>query len=110
LRRFELALLRELGYEVALCDEASSGVPVDPDERYVYIIERGPVLLGIVDADAESGLPLLRGQTLLDMAGDEFDRPETALQSKQLLRMLINHYLGGQILQSRRVLKELQEL
>jgi len=110
LRRFELALLRELGYEVALCDEAASGVPVDPDERYVYIIERGPVLLGQVDADSESGLPLLRGQTLLDMAGDEFDRPETALQSKQLLRMLINHYLGGQILQSRRVLKELQEL
>lgn len=110
LRRFELALLRELGYEVALRDDAASGLPVDPAARYVYIIERGPVLLAQVDADVQCDVPVLGGQTLLDMAADTFDRPETALQSKQLLRMLINHYLGGQVLQSRRVLKELQEL
>ena len=53
---------------------------------------------------------MLSGQTLLDMAADDFSRAETLAQSKQLLRMLINHTLGGQPLQSRRVLKELQEL
>ena len=64
----------------------------------------------VLDAAALGEQPLLSGQTLLDMAADDFSRAETLAQSKQLLRMLINHTLGGQPLQSRRVLKELQEL
>ncbi|WP_407280205.1 DNA repair protein RecO [Aromatoleum evansii] len=106
LRRFELALLRELGYGIGLAAEGDSGEPLDPRTDYVYIIERGPVPVpeGAGDAAATSG------QTLLDMEHDDFSRPETLAQSKVLLRMLINHYLGGQTLQSRRVLKELLEL
>ncbi len=121
LRRFELALLQDLGYEAGLDHEADSGQPVRPDGRYLYIIERGPVRLetledemagqGVAaDAVALGDQPLVSGQTLLDMAADDFARAETLAQSKQLLRMLINHTLGGQPLQSRRVLKELQEL
>ena len=63
-----------------------------------------------LDPAALGEQPLLSGQTLLDMAAGDFSRAETLAQSKQLLRMLINHTLGGQPLQSRRVLKELQEL
>lgn len=115
LRRFELALLQDLGYEAGLAVEAEGGRPVRPDSRYLYIIERGPLRLEAVeeegvDAAALGDQPLLSGQTLLDMAADDFSRAETLAQSKQLLRMLINHTLGGQPLQSRRVLKELQEL
>lgn len=117
LRRFELALLQDLGYEAGLAHEAESGDTVRPEGRYLYIIERGPVRLETlehegtsVDAAALGDRPLLSGQTLLDMAADDFSRAETLAQSKQLLRMLINHTLGGQPLQSRRVLKELQEL
>ncbi|MDD2872620.1 MAG: DNA repair protein RecO [Azoarcus sp.] len=113
LRRFELTLLQELGYGIAL-ERAEDG-PVRTDGRYRYIIERGPVAVDLVaDADelevfGEDDLPI-SGQTLLDMAADDFSRAETLVQSKRLLRALINHYLGGQQLQSRRVLKELQEL
>ena len=117
LRRFELALLQDLGYEAGLAHEGDSGEPVRPEGRYLYIIERGPVRLetleeegAVLDAAALGEQPLLSGQTLLDMAADDFSRAETLAQSKQLLRMLINHTLGGQPLQSRRVLKELQEL
>ena len=120
LRRFELALLQDLGYEAGLEHEADSGEPVRPDGRYLYIIERGPVRLEVLEeeirdsggegAGALGEQPLLSGRTLLDMAADDFSRAETLAQSKQLLRMLINHTLGGQPLQSRRVLKELQEL
>lgn len=115
LRRFELALLQDLGYEAGLAEEAESGAPVRPEGRYLYIIERGPVRLEAleeegIDAAALGDQPLLSGQTLLDMAADDFSRAETLAQSKHLLRMLINHTLGGQPLQSRRVLKELQEL
>lgn len=115
LRRFELALLQELGYEAGLASEADSGAPVRPEGRYLYIIERGPVRLEALEEEgadlaAAGDQPLLSGQTLLDMAAGDFSRAETLAQSKQLLRMLINHTLGGQPLQSRRVLKELQEL
>ncbi len=106
LRRFELALLRELGYGVGLECEAESGVPVVATGRYVYIVEQG--LTPAVGAPADA--PVLSGQTLLDMLADDFSRPETLAQSKSLLRMLINHTLHGQTLESRRVLKELQEL
>ena len=117
LRRFELALLQDLGYEAGLDVEAETGEPVRPRERYLYIIERGPVRFETPDGEgtapdlaALGEQPLLSGQTLLDMAAGDFSRAETLAQSKQLLRMLINHTLGGQPLQSRRVLKELQEL
>jgi DNA repair protein RecO (recombination protein O) len=115
LRRFELALLQDLGYEAGLAHEGDSGEPVRPEGRYLYIIERGPVRLEAVEeegvgAAALGDQALVSGQTLLDMAADDFSRAETLAQSKQLLRMLINHTLGGQPLQSRRVLKELQEL
>jgi DNA repair protein RecO (recombination protein O) len=106
LRAFELALLRELGYGVGLATESASGRPVEPGHEYAYIIEKGPVRLAPEFAD----LPRLSGQTLHDMASGDFSRAETLVQSKALLRTLINHYLGGQPLQSRRVLKELQEL
>ncbi|KON79805.1 DNA repair protein RecO [Azoarcus sp. PA01] len=106
LRRFELTLLRELGYGVGLDIEGDSNRAVDPAQQYVYIIEKGPVRL----AGNDEGRPGVSGQTLLDMARGDFSRAETLFQSKALLRLLINHYLGGQPLQSRRVLKELQEL
>ena len=41
LRRFELALLQELGYGIDLATEAESGQPVMADGRYVFIIECG---------------------------------------------------------------------
>jgi DNA repair protein RecO (recombination protein O) len=106
LRRFELSLLRDLGYGIELESDGESGDAVDATSEYLYIIERGPVRF----EGEEGDLPTLSGQTLLDMARADFSRPETLTQSKGLLRMLINHYLGGQTLQSRRVLKELQEL
>ena len=109
LRRFELALLRELGYGVGLEVDPTDGLSVEPGARYVYIIEQGPKRVEH-PSEADASRALVSGQTLLDMAAGRFDRPETAAQSKLLLRMLINHYLGGQQLQSRRVLKELQEL
>lgn len=115
LRRFELALLQELGYGIALDAEAGQGGAIQPAQAYLYIIEHGPMPVdappppGRDDIDGGEGLAV-SGQTLIDMAAGEFSRTETLAQSKRLLRALINHYLGGQPLQSRRVLKELQEL
>lgn len=106
LRRFEKTLLKELGYGLTLDREADSGRPVDPQKRYAYVLERGPVLLGGEAGEAES----FSGRALLAIAQDDFSEAETLAQCKQLMRMLIHHYLGGQRLSSRRVFMELQEL
>ena len=44
------------------------------------------------------------------MARDEYKNPVTLQQSKALMRMLINHYLGNQMLNTRQLLKDLQQL
>ena len=61
------------------------------------------------DGGASAGLPV-QGKTLLDMAADDYVDPVTALQSKQLMRMLLNHHLGGKILHTRELIKDLQKL
>lgn len=106
LRRFELTLLEQMGYGVPLREAADGGSAIDVATQYRYIIERGPV----PDGGEDTGAPLVSGQTLLDMAEGCFESSRTLLQSKQLLRHLINHHLGGQPLQSRRMFKELQSL
>jgi len=105
LRRFETALLRELGYGLSLDREADSGAEIRPDGRYVVLVERG-----VVPARGDEGLPAYLGKTLLDMAADEYEDPRTLAESKLLMRQLIAHTLGGQMLQSRRVFIELQDM
>ena len=103
LRRFELALLQELGYGLQL-DSDADGAPVRPELRYAYIIERGAVPLDEYGIDDPS---VVAGRVLLDMARGDFREPETLAGAKALMRRLIQHYLGGQGLQSRRVFTEL---
>lgn len=105
LRRFEVTLLKELGYGLTLDREADSGRPLEPAKHYAWAIERGPV-----EAAEGGNTPIFSGRALLAMARDDFSETETLAQAKQLMRMLIHHYLGGQPLNSRRVFKELQEL
>ena len=106
LRCFEKHLLQELGYALALECEAGSGEPIQPEVCYRYAVECGAVP---DDGEAQTGLPVL-GKTLLDMAADDYADPVTAQQSKQLMRMLLNHHLGGKILHTRELIKDLQKL
>jgi DNA repair protein RecO (recombination protein O) len=102
LRRFELRLLQELGYEVPL-KEDESGELIIADKLYVYEVEYGPSEL----SKTNNGVKIL-GQTLLDMAEDEYKEDNTQLQSKQLMRYLISHYLGDKPLNSRKLFTNLQ--
>lgn len=112
LRRFECALLQELGYGLTLTRDAH-GLPIDPEGDYAYEIERGPVRL---PARGEMGslaafpaaLPL-RGKTLLDLAGEDFSDARSLAEAKPLMRALIAHYTGGKALESRKIFKEIQE-
>jgi DNA repair protein RecO (recombination protein O) len=107
LRTFEKNLLRELGYAVMLDRDVASGQPIAAEQRYTYVVERGPV--GAGDDARAMGVELL-GQTLLDMQADVYSSALTQQQSKVLMRTLINHYLGDQVLHTRQLLRDLQEL
>ena len=110
LRRFEKTLLKELGYGLTLDVEVETGRPVVAEGEYTYLIERGPVARVGAGDTAIAELPGLSGKTLLDMAADDYSDPRTRVESRQLMRQLIAHHMGGKPLQSRRVFMELQEL
>jgi DNA repair protein RecO (recombination protein O) len=105
LRTFEKRMLAELGYAPLLEREAASGAPIDPGRRYVYEPDRGPV-----PTSNSNGELVVSGQTLLDLAADEFARPETRDEARTLLRALISQRLHGQVLHTRTVLRELSDL
>ncbi|HET7833986.1 MAG TPA: DNA repair protein RecO [Gallionella sp.] len=109
LRGFEKRMLQELGYALVLEREADSGKAVHADAGYRYVVERGVLPDTGDEGDARNGFPVL-GKTLLDMAADDYTDPVTAQQSKQLMRVLLNHHLGGKQLHTRELIKELQKL
>ena len=63
LRRFELALLAELGYALPLVREADTGAPIDPAARYHYAFDRGA--RAGAPPEPRRALPVVRGATLL---------------------------------------------
>lgn len=104
LRRFELALLTELGYAPVLEREGGAqGAPVRADGQYVYLAEHGPARAG---NEHPFDRTRLHGQTLLDMARGDFSHPRTLAQAKGLLRELIEHHLHGRTLTTRRIFQE----
>ncbi|MFA7300290.1 MAG: DNA repair protein RecO, partial [Sideroxydans sp.] len=100
LRCFEKHMLQELGYALTLTTEAKDGAPITPEKCYRYILEHGAVA---ETAEAVQGMPVL-GKTLLDMAADDYRDIDTARQSKQLMRMLLDHHLAGKVLHTRELM------
>jgi DNA repair protein RecO (recombination protein O) len=106
LRRFEKALLKEIGYGLLLDRDSGTGSHIIAAGKYRYDPERGPVLM----TDSIASEAVVFGKTLLDMASDQYDDPTTLQQSKTLMRALIDHRLERQSLSSRRIFRELLEL
>jgi DNA repair protein RecO (recombination protein O) len=105
LRGFEKRLLAELGYAPLLERDVASR-PIDPDGLYVYEPERGPTPVN----GARSGVLVVRGRTLLDVAADDYSSPATREEARNLMRALIGERLHGQVLHTRAVLRELSDL
>ncbi len=106
LRCFEKHMLQELGYALLLETEAGGNKPIAPTRTYRYILERGAVE---ESEDATQGMPVT-GKTLLDMAADDYRDANSARQSKQLMRMLLDHHLAGKTLHTRELMRDLQKL
>lgn len=104
LRRFELKLLQELGYAVPLLTDENE-FAIDADKVYRYEAEYGACELKATKNGVQ-----LQGKTLLDMAKNDYSDAQTQLQSKQLMRYLLAHYLGDKPLHTRQLLIDLQGL
>lgn len=105
LRCFEKYLLQQLGYALAL-DHEVGGAAIQTQRCYRYVVEHGAVL---DNGDVRVGFPVL-GKTLLDMSANNYSDPLTVQQSKHLMRVLLNHHLGGKTLHTRELIKDLQKL
>ena len=106
LRRFELQLLKEVGFALELAREAGSHAPIEAERDYWYVAERGPI--AALEGEAPANAVRLSGLTLIDLERGRFENPATVAQSKQLMRLLINHSLSGQELATRTLVRDLQ--
>ncbi len=96
LRRFEMILLQQLGYAPTFDRLLGSQEPLQAESWYHYSIEEGALP---TTADRPAAV---RGRTLLALAGGrrELGREERQ-QARQLMRTLLQHYLGERPLKSR---------
>ncbi len=108
LRKFELTMLQEMGYAVPLTHDENE-MAIDPERTYRYEAYYGANLSSTTLNTAQNGVQLL-GKTMLDMAQGDYSNAQTKLQSKQLMRYLLAHYLGDKPLHTRQLLIDLQGL
>ena len=99
LRRFEIALLGDLGVVPDLLYEASSGDAVVPEGRYYLEPESG-----VLHAH-ESVRHSVSGRGLLVLAGQLAPDPASAAEARQIARRLIDHQLAGQPLKTRELFR-----
>jgi len=104
LRRFELKLLQEMGYAVPLLQD-ENGLEIMTDKTYRYEAEYGACEPSVTKNGVQ-----LSGKTLQDMARDDYADSATQVQSKQLMRYLLAHYLGDKPLHTRQLLIDLQTI
>jgi DNA repair protein RecO (recombination protein O) len=104
LRGFEVVLLREIGYGLNFEVDVQSGADVHPELNYEYLIERGPARTEAADP----GRLRFPGSHLLAISRGEFDDASQLQSARILLRAVLDHYLAGRPLRTRRVMSALR--
>ena len=102
LRRFELTLLKEIGYGLQLDREVGEGNAVQAESFYVFDPQMGPRI-----ADRRTNAVQFSGRALLAMAADDWSDPVTIAQAKVLMRQVLAFHLGNQDLHTRALFKEI---
>lgn len=106
LRRFELQLLDTLGYAIDFGREAGSGTPLQDLEHYRFVPGSGFHACVAPGATQRAG-DVFAGTDLLAVAANALEHEATLRCAKRLLRLAINHHLGGRPLNSRALFRPL---
>lgn len=93
LRLFEKHLLEAIGYAMLLDREFESGTEIQPQNRYEYKPERGPVL------STSQGQESLSGSSLLALHTEQLQAVHLP-ELRMLMRSVIGYHLGGKPLRS----------
>lgn len=104
LRKFELALLGELGYGINFESEWESEVPLKEDLMYRFIPEIGFVPES--STGAELAREVYRGKELIALANQDFSSAAVLAAAKRLLRTALAAHLGEKPLHSRSLFKQ----
>ncbi len=104
LRRFEKKLLEELGYGLTLDREAASGVPIVAEERYRYVLDRGP----LAASQSRTGVPI-SGRGLLALRDGILVDPTVLKEVKRLTRAALAEQLRGRTLKTRELYRVKRE-
>ncbi len=104
LRRFEVTLLREVGYGLNLTHDAVDHQPLDPEQTYQFVIEQGAVPVGA----GQSGQLVFSGADILAIGSGVYSDQRKLHSAKRLLRVVLDHYLGGRPLKTRQVLASMR--
>ncbi len=103
LRRFELELLRLLGYALEFSRDSHSQAVLEPAVHYEYRATQGPVVV-----EHRDGSMVFSGAELVAIGRREFDDPEVLSAAGRLLRGVIAYHLDGKELKSRKVFREVR--
>lgn len=106
LRRFELSLLRELGYGITFEAEARTGEPVSADALYRYVPDEGFLKV----AEAHPDTYVLKGADLLAILEERFEAPGVDACAKRIIRSSFAALLGGRQLRSRELFRKFEAL
>lgn len=106
LRVFEKQLLDVLGYGLTLDREVQKGQRINPNIRYYYRLDFGPVLESAAGA---TEVPI-GGRTLLALAQGHVTGTTELLEAKRLLRLALQRQLGNKPLLSRTLFRKPSEL
>lgn len=101
LRRYELGLLKHLGYEIDFEHCAGSGEIVSENMTYLFHPEKGFI------ASVMNKKDLFTGRELLALANQSFPDAETRKAAKRFTRMALKPYIGSKPLKSRELFQNL---
>lgn len=102
LRRFELVLLRELGYAFDLNQEAHSAEPIQHEQYYHFDPEQGFTLVTQYDPRSTA---IFCGASLLALHSFNLTNIEELRDAKRLLRLALAPLLGNKPLHTRELFK-----
>jgi DNA repair protein RecO (recombination protein O) len=100
LRIFEKRLLEELGWGLELAHDSLTGEPIESRRAYRYRIDGGAEA---VDGVAEGAL-VMAGESLLSLAREELNDPQSLADARRLLRAALDQCLDGRELRTREVM------
>ena len=110
LRRFELALLREMGIAPSF-ERSADGAALDPQAWYRVDPAQGFVAVdAVATAGDGSAVSVARGTSLLALARKEPLDPDAQAECRGVLRQLVRYHLEGRPLNTRRILRDLRSL